>query len=116
MERRRIIETTDHTYITHERDFKFNALHNFVVHSKETHKAIKAIDFQCGPIKENGVNGVTNEDLLHMVKTRLEFFQLSEYACGENELALYHINKAIEQLNKRTAKRKERGVEGTHAI
>lgn len=62
------------------------------------------------------MNGVTNEDLLHMVKIRLEFFQLCEYACEENELALYHINKAIEQLNKRTAKRKARGVEGTHAI
>jgi hypothetical protein len=116
MENRKKILTTDYTYISHEENIQFNAPHNFIVHNKETNAPIEVIDFQCGPIKEVGVNGVTNEDLLHMVKTRLEYFQLSEYACEENELALYHINKAIEKLNKRTDKRKERGVEGTHVI
>lgn len=116
MERRRIIETTDYTYITHERSYEMNAPRNFIVHNKKTHTAINVIAFHSGPIDEKGVNGVTNEDLLHIVKTRLEYFQSSEFACEENELALFQINKALEQLNKRTAKRKERGVEGTHAI
>ena len=37
---------------------------------------------------------------------------MGPFPCDENEEALYHINKAIEILEKRTAGRKARGVEG----
>ena len=70
------------------------------------------IHFQEGAILENGVNGLTNEALLAIVGHRLECFQSGPFPCEENAEALEPINKAIAVLEERTAKRKERGVEG----
>ena len=69
--------------------------------------------FQEGLIGEAGVNGVSNEALLAIVRDRLEGFQSGEYACEENALALEHITLAMKWLWSRTLKRLERGVEGT---
>jgi hypothetical protein len=71
------------------------------------------IRFQNGPIKENGVNGCQNEDLLAIVIDRLEGFQSGELACEENQCALEHIRSALKCLNARTKDRQARGVEGT---
>jgi hypothetical protein len=70
------------------------------------------ISFQNGPIKENGVNGLTQEALLAIVIDRLRSFQAGPYACGENALALSHCEEALRQLQKRTRARIARGVEG----
>lgn len=75
--------TDKYTTVYHEEEFQFNAPHTFdVVASKERLDgkgelpvAIQRIHFQEGPIKENGVNGVNNEDLIAMVICRLEHFQ-----------------------------------------
>jgi hypothetical protein len=116
----RAIQTSQHTHITHELPFDFNAPHHFQVHSgtidQDNSPVITKIDFQKGPIKEAGVNGTTNEDLLHMVRLRLEGFQNSEFKSDDNQKALDHIVAAIEALERRTKKRMERGVEGTHVI
>jgi len=109
------IKTSEHTFITHEAEVKFNAPHHFVVHDKGG-QILSLVNFQLGPIKEAGVNGVTNEDLLHMVRLRLEGFQASEFKCDENQQALDHIIAAIASLESRTKKRLERGVEGTHTV
>lgn len=69
--------------------------------------------FQEGPIKENGVNGVCNEDLIAMVICRLEHFQKSEYSCRENAVAITKLEEALLWLRKRTMGREQRGVEGT---
>ncbi len=70
--------------------------------------------FQNGPINEVGVNGITQEVLLAIVRDRLQCFQKGEYACRENALALTKIEEAIHWLNSRTRERMSRGVEGTH--
>lgn len=70
--------------------------------------------FQNGPINEVGVNGITQEVLLAIVRDRLQCFQKGEYACRENALALTKIEEAIHWLNHRTRERMDRGVEGTH--
>lgn len=72
------------------------------------------IDFQNGPIKEFGVNGVTNEVLLAIVIDRLRAFQAGPFKCVENELALQKVEDALWQLQERTKARIARGVEGTH--
>ncbi len=72
------------------------------------------ISFQNGPVKENGVNGCHQEDLLVIVIDHLEYFQAGEFACRENALALTKIQEAMHWLNHRTAARVERGVEGTN--
>lgn len=74
------------------------------------------IHFQEGPIKECGVNGVCNEDLINMVIDRLEHFQNSEFKCRENALAITNLEEALLWLRKRTMGREQRGVEGTHTV
>ena len=114
--------TNKYTRVHHESDPKFNAPHHFVVTTEKDRLdgkpgtdtvAIAQVDFQEGPIKENGVNGVANEDLLVMVLTRLESFQNSEYRCRENAVAITKIEEALLWLRKRTMGRENRGVEGT---
>ena len=72
------------------------------------------INFQNGPIKESGVNGCHQEDLLAIVIDRLQSFQSGSFACRENALALTKIQEAMHWLNHRTQERKARGVEGTN--
>ena len=71
---------------------------------------------QHGAIKENGVNGIQNVDLLNIVIDNLQHFQNGKFKCRENALALTHLETAVLWLNKRTADRKARGVEGTNNL
>lgn len=70
--------------------------------------------FQNGPIKEVGVNGITQEALLAIVIDRLRGFQSGPFACRDNAIALTHIEEALMWLQRRTRERIKRGVEGTH--
>ena len=72
------------------------------------------VDFQDGPIGESGRNGAFIEDLLQVVHNRLAWYQTGKFACQENADALEHIVEALKALDKRTKKRRRRGVEGTH--
>lgn len=74
-----------------------------------------ALPFQHGPIKEAGVNGITNEALLAVLIDRMQGFQSGPYACRENALALTKLEEAKHWLLARTKERVARGVEGTHA-
>lgn len=73
------------------------------------------LEFQNGPVKEAGFNGLTQEALLAVVIDRLRSFQAGPYACRENAIALTHIETGLMWLHRRTMKREARGVEGTHA-
>lgn len=69
------------------------------------------INFQMGTVPEHGVNGLTNEALLVILAHRLQ--KLNEIQpCWENAIARTHIETAFLWLEKRTADRQERGVEG----
>jgi len=87
------------------------ACHWYVVKAKEG-DALTVIDFQEGPIKEKGVNGCQNEDLLAIGIDRLEHFQKGPFPCVENDGAIYQIKNALMFLQERTQDRKKRGVEG----
>lgn len=117
--------TQNYTKILHEDPFKFNAPHLFKVIKAEPeatgkhkgqHEVVGIVHFQEGPIKENGVNGVANEDLLGMVLCRLESFQKSEYKCRENAEAIKCLEKTLGWLRKRTNARIARKVEGTSKV
>ncbi len=71
--------------------------------------------FQNGPIKEFGVNGVTQEALLAIVIDRLRSFQAGPFSCRENAIALTSCEEALMWLQKRTRDRLARGVEGTQS-
>ena len=72
------------------------------------------IAFQNGPIKEFGVNGITQEALLAIVIDRLRSFQAGPFSCRENAIALTHCEDALMWLQWRTVARIKRGVEGTN--
>lgn len=108
--------TSKYTRVLHEDEdkMKFNAPHRFFVTDVEDPKKMLAdIHFQEGPIKENGVNGVCNEDLIAMVICRLEHFQNSPYSSSDNAMAITKLEEALLWLRKRTIGRESRGVEGT---
>lgn len=116
--------TDKYTEVWHEEEFKFHAPNNFSVLTSETfpdhdgagehNNLLLNLHFQEGPIKEAGVNGVMNEDLIAMVICRLQYFQQSEFACRENAMAITKLEEALLWLRKRTMGRENRGVEGTH--
>lgn len=119
--------TSKYTQVLHEdpEEMKYNAPHFFkVIGTKRTPEEeemeyqplLSAVNFQEGPIKECGVNGVCNEDLIAMVICRLEHFQRSEFACRENALAITKLEEALLWLRKRTMGREKRKVEGTHEV
>src|SRR3990167_1056133 len=68
------------------------------------------IHFQNGPVKEVGVNGLHQEDLLAIVIDRLQHFQRGPFVCPENAMALTKIEEALHWLNHRTAERQSRNV------
>lgn len=93
-----------------------NAHHVYQIRRKEDGKVLGDIRFQEGPIKEAGVNGVMDENLLAIVIDRLRGFQAGKYATGYNKVALDHLEDALQTLKNRTADRIRRNVEGTHQV
>ena len=77
-------------------------------------ETVTSILFQNGPIKEFGVNGLTQEALLAVVIDRLRSFQAGPFSCRENAIALTHCEDALMWLQRRTVARIKRGVEGTN--
>lgn len=111
--------SNEHIRVFHEDEYEFNAPHNFEVYADKGQAEpylVGMVDFQKGPIKEFGVNGVTNEALLAMVICRLQHFNQSEFGCRENSIAIEKLEEALLFLKKRTDDRQRRGVEGTHVV
>ena len=138
-ELKRDLLTNKYTKVYHEEEneMKYGAPHHFVVTNAHMDSCSKncsfvfcpytdktkcyenilcEINFQEGPIKECGVNGVCNEDLINMVIERLECFQNTEFKCRENALAITKLEEALLWLRKRTMSREQRGIEGTHIV
>ena len=74
------------------------------------------IRFQNGPIKENGINGLTNEALMTILQDRLRGFQSGPFSCRENAVALTKLDESLMWLHHRTASRQQRGVEGKSVV
>lgn len=115
--------TTKHTCVECEdkEEQKFNTPHHFKVRkinpvTLSPSDIVTVVNFQEGPVKENGINGLHNEDLLLMVLTRLQSFQESPYACRENEKAIEKLEECVMWLRKRTLDREMRNVDGTSAL
>lgn len=74
----------------------------------------KYVRFQCGPRNEEGsIHGITDADLLEIVRHRLKSFQQGKFGCRENSHAITCIEEALMWLAKRANDRAERGVLGT---
>lgn len=110
-------------YCEEEKDQAFGAPHFFEIYRTEVSDGgrgkegpLGKINFQKGPVKENGVNGVTEVDLLNIVAERLRRFQELKYSSRENAVALTKIEEAVMWLHKRTAKRVMEKKEGTSRV
>ena len=73
------------------------------------------INFQAGPVPQNGVNGLTNEALLAILIHRTTTLN-GMYPCEENEVAIQHMTLALVSFEDRTKKRIARGVEGQAVV
>jgi len=115
--------TTKNTVVLHEDevDMKYNAPHHFEVYDvhtcgKGSPKLVGKVDFQEGPVKECGINGIANEDAIAMVLARLLCFQKTPYACKENEMAITKLEETLMWLRKRTLGREKKGTVGTSKV
>ena len=79
--------------------------HDFKIYRSTDDKLMEDIHFQQGPISEEGVNGILNEDLMMILIDRVESFQRSKLRCRENEIALQHLHEALFWFNMRNNKR-----------
>ena len=79
--------------------------------SQKTGKTIQ-LEFQRGPAKIDGVNGITNEALLAILAHRIRALNTGPFSCRENSLALTKIEEATHWLEARTKDRVARSVEG----
>lgn len=73
------------------------------------------IQFQNGArTDENAIPGVLDQDLLEIVRHRLQGFQSGPYSSRENAMALTHLEEALMWLNRRVEDRIERDVLGKY--
>lgn len=86
--------------------------HDYTLWKRDGNETIAGINFQHGPVCEEGINGVTNESLLAIVADRLQRFQRGPMPCRENAIALTKIEEALHWLQTRTRRRLAAGVEG----
>ena len=81
----------------------------------ESQLELAHIEFQKGPRNApDAKHGVTDQDLLEIVRDRLAAFQQGDLPSRETACALTHVEEALMWLNKRAEDRAERGVLGTY--
>jgi len=68
-----------------------------------------------GPARKDP-NGAFVETVIAIAIQRLEFYQMSRFACTANLNAIVHLQDALGFLQDRTRLREEREVEGTHTV
>ncbi len=86
-------------------------LYQVLAGPKTVHLEFLHLEFQMGAVKENGVNGLTNEALLAALIHRTNVLN-KRFPCRENALAITNMEQALMWLEKRTNDRKARQVEG----
>ena len=76
------------------------------------------INWQDGPLGrgEDRIepNGAFVETVIAAAKQRIEYYNATKFKCRENSMAITKLDEALMWLNKRTADRESRQVEGTH--
>lgn len=73
------------------------------------------LNFQRGPVKSNGVNGVTSEALLAVLIHRTGVLNKA-FPCRENSIAITKMQEALMWFEQRTRDRLARSVEGTSVV
>lgn len=77
--------------------------------------SIHELHFQDGVVPEVGRNGMQNEEVLEVLIDRMNWLN-KQFPCRENSIVITKLDEALLWLNKRTADRVKRGVEGQHKV
>lgn len=91
-------------------------LENFVdkLHTGQALQFIhKEADFDDASVLRTVSDGTTNEEVLKVLIDRMEFLQ-KKFPCKANAMVITKLEESLMWLNKRTADRVERDVEGSH--
>ncbi|BBI55717.1 hypothetical protein [Pseudomonas aeruginosa] len=70
---------------------------------------------QNGLVPEVGVNGLTADCLIKIVKDLFEGYQAGPFACEENQVVINSMDRALSAIHQRFVRRKEQGTEGTYS-
>lgn len=90
--------------------------HVYIILNVESDEGVLGIlNFQNGPVKEAGINGITSEGVLAAIIHRTRILN-ENFPCKENELALDALQLALKAFEARTIGRVARGVEGTNQV
>ena len=105
---------TTNTVLVKDEPGPGNGCHAYevVIATEDSSPFHETFNFQKGPVKQVGINGIQNEHLIAMVIHRLQGFQSGPYSCRENALALTKLQEAMHWMEARTKDRTTRGVEG----
>lgn len=82
---------------------------------KDTPAQVITINFQDGPVKEFGTNGLTSEALLAILSDRTQVLN-SKFPCFQNDKCLFNLKQAAYWLLHRTKERIARNVEGENKL
>ena len=78
------------------------------------------ISWQMGPLgrgKNRLVpNGAFVENVIYAAIDRIQLYQRSKFECNDNAEAIVFLQQALMALERRTAERDKREVEGTHEV
>lgn len=74
------------------------------------------LKFQHGPVKDAGINGITDQALIAIILDRWRAFQRSKWANRETAVSITKLEEALMWQHKRTLDREKRGVEGTNSL
>ena len=78
------------------------------------------VEWQNGPLGRGAdrkePNGAFVETVIDIARQRIQAYQDSQFKCRENAIAITKLEEALMWLNKRTADREAREVEGTHTV
>ncbi len=76
------------------------------------------ISWQNGPLgrgsERREPNGAFVETVIAAAVDRIRFYNGAGFSCDENDEAIVHLNRALDALSRRTARRESAGTEGTH--
>ena len=78
-------------------------------------KSFIQVTWQDGTVPEVGVNGCQLQDVLEIAIERLRELN-AQFPCRENSITLTKLEEAAMWQEKRTANRREQGVEGQRAL
>lgn len=85
--------------------------HEYGIETRPGLDTIAELSFQKGTVSEEGRNGWQNEEVLLVLIDRMKFLNAA-FPCRENSIVITKLEEALMWLQKRTADRVARGVEG----